>query len=127
MHQLYKIIRLLAPKQRYRKVQLYGKDGQMLSRDQEVDEFRTHFSKVFQGNALDAVIQTGTALPYSPLKRYKRLSTKFLHTKPLLHIWPLAQFGAQQDMVFLSWWPANFLSFVPTPNRVCLRVGKMAG
>eukprot|EP00439_Symbiodinium_sp_Y106_P044404 s8080_g5.t1 len=31
----------------------------MLSRDQEVEEFRTHFSKVFQGNALDAVIQTG--------------------------------------------------------------------
>ena len=82
MHQLYKIIRLLAPKQRYRKVQLYGKDGQMLSRDQEVEEFRTHYSKVFQGNALDAVIQTrGLPCPIHRRKRFKRLSIKFLRNK----------------------------------------------
>ena len=58
MHQLYRIIRLMAPKQRYRKVQLYGREGQMLSRDQEVEEFREHFGKVFRGDDFQDIVRT---------------------------------------------------------------------
>ena len=69
----------------------------------------------------------GIALSYSPQKRFKRLSIKFLRIKPLPHTWPLVQYGAQPDMVFLFWWHVNYLSCVPTLYRGCLRVGKMAG
>ena len=49
LHKLYKIIRQLAPKQPFKKVQIYDKDGQMLSTTQEADAICTHFSAIFRG------------------------------------------------------------------------------
>ena len=58
MHQLYRIIRLMAPRQRYKKVQLYGRDGHMLSRDQEVEEFKQHLDKVYRGDDFQDIVKT---------------------------------------------------------------------
>ena len=65
-HRLFSAIRLLAPKQRYKRVQLYGNNGQMLSKDQEVDALRTHFCGVFQGDPLNEVVHADSpCVPFS--------------------------------------------------------------
>jgi len=48
---MYAIIRQLAPKQPYRKVKIYGPEGEILSRDAEADRLRTHFRNIFQTRA----------------------------------------------------------------------------
>ena len=50
-HKMYAIIRQLAPKQPYRKVKIYGPEGEILSRDAEADRLRTHFRNIFQTRA----------------------------------------------------------------------------
>ena len=52
MHKLYKIVRQLAPKQPYKKVQIYDAAGQMLSTAQEAAEIHSHFSAIFQGGSV---------------------------------------------------------------------------
>ena len=52
MHRLYKIVRQLAPKQPYKKVQIYDAAGQMLSTAQEAAEIHSHFSAIFQGGSV---------------------------------------------------------------------------
>ena len=48
-HQLFRVIRRLAPKQKYKKVQIYAADGRVLSRAAEALEIRDHFAAIFQG------------------------------------------------------------------------------
>ena len=50
-HKLYAIIRQLAPRQPFRRVKIYGDEGEILSRADEVDRLRGHFQNIFQGNA----------------------------------------------------------------------------
>ena len=50
-HKLYAIIRQLAPRQPFRRVKIYGDEGEILSRADEVDKLRDHFQNIFQGNA----------------------------------------------------------------------------
>ena len=54
---LYRIVRRLAPKQRFQTVQIRSDDGSILSHDQELTLLRSHFEKVWHtdhwtGNAL---------------------------------------------------------------------------
>ena len=48
-HKLYAIIRQIAPKQPYRRVKIYGEEGEILSREAEAERLRTHFASIFQG------------------------------------------------------------------------------
>ena len=43
VHKLYAIIRQIAPKQPFRRVKIYGEEGEILSRAEEVERLRTHF------------------------------------------------------------------------------------
>ena len=51
VHKLYAIIRQIAPKQPFRRVKIYGEEGEILSRAEEVERLRTHFSSIFQGRS----------------------------------------------------------------------------
>ena len=63
VHRLYKIVRLLAPKQPCKKVQIYDKDGLMLSNTQEAAAIHDHFCQIFQGGQVVApwTCSTGVA------------------------------------------------------------------
>ena len=50
-HQMFRVIRKLAPKQKYKKVQIYGPQGQVLSTNAEAQAIHTHFSSVFRGSS----------------------------------------------------------------------------
>ena len=49
MHQMFKLIRRLAPKQKYKKVQIYAENGQVLSKRAEAMAICEHFQAVFRG------------------------------------------------------------------------------
>ncbi|CAE7208885.1 unnamed protein product [Symbiodinium sp. CCMP2592] len=52
-HKMFSIIRQLAPKQPHRKVKIYGKEGEILSRQEEVACLKKHFCDIFQGASCD--------------------------------------------------------------------------
>ena len=49
-HQLYRVIRRLAPKQKFKKVQICAENGHVLSKSAEALAIRDHFQSVFQGH-----------------------------------------------------------------------------
>ena len=49
IHMMYKVVRRLAPKQPYKKVQIYHAQGHILSKTEEAQEIHDHFSRIFQG------------------------------------------------------------------------------
>ena len=51
-HKMYAIIRQLAPKQPFRRVNIYGPEGEILSKEAEADRLRTHFRDIFQAKAI---------------------------------------------------------------------------
>ena len=51
-HKMYAIIRQLAPKQPFRRVKIYGPEGEILSKEAEADRLRTHFRAIFQAQAI---------------------------------------------------------------------------
>ena len=51
-HQMFRVIRRLAPKQKYKKVQIYGPKGQVLSPQDEAQAIHMHFGSVFRGTEM---------------------------------------------------------------------------
>ena len=50
LHKLFRVVRKLAPKQPYRRMKLYGPQGEILSPDQEATSIREHFEGILQGS-----------------------------------------------------------------------------
>ena len=61
---MFKIIRRLTPKQKFKKVQIYAENGQVLSKSAEALAIREHFQSVFQGQ--EVLIYAGTHMASAP-------------------------------------------------------------
>ena len=51
VHRLYAVIRQMAPKQPFRRVKIYGENGEVIDRQAEAGRLQSHFQRLFQDDA----------------------------------------------------------------------------